>query len=145
MRLILIFCLILSTTTSYGKCTKKKKSCCKKTATTATTKKVNTNEVWMQYYETKCDNPWHFNWFVKPTEEQILSAVKGDLLGREINILEMRSTADEQIISCDACTCPNGRQFYARIPKADIYKLKELKFFETQHVPAEKAVIDNSK
>lgn len=145
MRLILIFSLILFTATSYGKCTKKKKSCCKKTATTATTKIVNTNEVWMLYNETKCDNPWHFNWFVKPTEEQILSAVKGNLLGREINILEMRSIVDEQTISCDACTCPNGRQFYAKIPKTEIGKLKALKFFETQQIPAEKAVIDKSK
>lgn len=145
MRLILVFSLFIIVVSSYVKCSKREKHCCKKRTTTAAAKKENTFDIWMQYNETKCDNPWNFNWFVKPTEEQVLSAVKGNLLGREINILEIRSMMDEQAVSCAACTCPNGRQFYVRIPKADLSKLKALKFFETQQVPTEKVLIDHSK
>jgi hypothetical protein len=71
---------LLSCLFSFGKCNKKKK-CCKKKAKTeiaTSAEKLSTNEVWMQYDETKCANPWQFNWFQKPTQEQILGAVKSE-------------------------------------------------------------------
>lgn len=134
MKKILFFSLMTACLFSFGKCNKKKK-CCKKKATTTASAKLSADEVWMQYDETKCENPWHFNWFVKPTEEQILGAVKSDLLGREINILEIKSATEKDIISCEACTCPNGTHFYVRVPKTDMEKLKELKFYEVKDVP----------
>ena len=120
---------------SFGKCNKKKKCCKKKTTTETSSAKLNTDEVWMRYDETKCANPWNFNWFAKPTEEQILGAVKGELLGNEINVLEIKSTNEENIVSCDACTCINGRHFFVRINKPETEKLKALKFYEVKDVP----------
>ncbi len=89
----------------------------------------------MRYDETKCDNPWHFNWFAKPTKAQVLAAVKSDLLGKEINVLEIRADAEEDLISCEACNCPNGTHFYVRVSKSEIDKLKALKFYEIKDVP----------
>lgn len=134
MRRILFFSLMLVCIFSFGKCAKKMK-CCLKKAKTETSAKLNSNEIWMQYDETKCDNPWQFNWFTKPTEEQILGAVKSELLGKEINILEIKSSFEEGLISCEACTCPNGRHFYVRVNKPEITKLEELKFYEVKEVP----------
>ncbi len=134
MRRILFFSLMLVCIFSFGKCAKKMK-CCPQKAKTETSAKLNSNEVWMQYDETKCDNPWQFNWFAKPTEEQILGAVKSELLGKEINILEIKSSFEEGLISCEACTCPNGRHFYVRVNKSEITKLEELKFYEVKEVP----------
>ncbi len=135
MKNILFFSLIITCLFSFGKCNKKKKCCKKKTTTETSAAKVNPDEIWMRYDETKCSNPWRFNWFVKPTEEQILGAVKGDLTGKEINILELTSTYEEGLISCDACTCPNGRHFYARIHKSEREKLEALKFYQTDKIP----------
>ncbi len=134
MKKIFFSILILSCLFSFGRCNKKKKCTKKKTTTeTVSTTKLNANEVWMRYDETKCANPWHFEWFAKPTEEQILGAIKGDLTGREINILEIKSTTEKDFISCDACTCPSGTHFYVRVPKIDIEKLKALKFYEVKN------------
>lgn len=129
---ILLVCLILTCLLSFGKCNKKKKCC--KNKTSSTTKLVG-NEIWMRYDETKCENPWNFNWFAKPTTEQILSAVKSDLLGKEINILEIRSTTEKDFISCEACNCPNGTRYFVRVIKSEIEKLKALKFYEVSEVP----------
>ena len=135
MKKILFFSLMIACLFSSGKCNKKKK-CSKKKATTETSSaKLNANEVWMQYDETKCENPWQFNWFVKPTEEQILGAVKSDLLGKEIAVLEIKSSTEKDFMSCDACTCPNGTHFYVRANKSEIEKLKALKFYEIKDVP----------
>lgn len=134
MKKILFFSLMITCLFSFGKCNKKKKCSKKKITTEASSAKLNANEVWMQYDETKCANPWNFNWFVKPTEEQILGAVKSELLGNEINVLEIKSTYEENNISCDACTCPNGRHFYVRINKPEIEKLKAMKFYKVKEV-----------
>jgi len=134
MKKILFFSLMLACIFSFGKCNKKK-NCCKKKATTTAASKLNADEVWMRYDETKCENPWHFNWFVKPTEAQILGAVKSQLTGQEISILEIQSTYKEGMISCDACNCPNGRNFYVRVNKSEIEKLKALKFYEVKEIP----------
>ncbi len=120
---------------SFGKCNKKKKCCVKKASTEASSAKLKADEVWMRYDETKCENPWQFNWFQKPTEAQILGAVKGNLQGREINILEIKSETAKDIISCEACTCPNGRSYFVRINKSEIEKLKALKFYEVKEIP----------
>lgn len=120
---------------SFGKCNKHKK-CCKKKATTETTSaKLNANEIWMCYDETKCENPWNFNWFQKPTEEQILGAIKGDLSGREIIVLEINSFIKKDFISCEACSCSTGKKYYIRVNKSEIEKLKALKFYEVNDVP----------
>ncbi len=137
MKKILFFSLILSCLFSFGKCYKKKK-CCKKKAKTeiaTSTEKLSTNEVWMQYNETKCANPWQFNWFQKPTQEQILGAVKSDLLGKEIAILEIKSSTEKDFISCESCDCPNGTHYFVRVNKTEIAKLKALKFFEVKALP----------
>lgn len=134
MKKIIFLSLIFATLISFGKCCKKKKHCSKKTSV-ETTYKLNTNEAWMQYDETKCENPWQFNWFAKPTEEQILGAVKSELLGKEINILEIKSSFEEGLISCEACNCLNGRHFYIRVNKTEIEKLKALNFYEVKGVP----------
>lgn len=125
-KIILSIILCCTVFFSFGKCCKKKKNCTKKTAA---------EEVWMRYDETKCDNPWHFNWFAKPTKAQVLAAVKSDLLGKEINVLEIRADAEEDLISCEACNCPNGTHFYVRVSKSEIDKLKALKFYEVKDVP----------
>lgn len=119
---------------SFGKCNKKKKCCAKKGTTTAVAK-LSADEIWMRYNETKCENPWQLNWFQKPTEAQLRGAVKSQLSGQEINILEILSTYEEGFISCEACTCPNGRHYFVRINKSEIEKLKALKFFEVKDVP----------
>lgn len=146
MRKILFFSLMIACLFSFGKCNKKKK-CCKKNAkkeVVSAGEKLNNNEVWMQYDETKCANPWQFNWFQKPTQEQITSAVKSELLGREIAVLEIRSSSEKYFISCEACTCPNGTHYYVRVNKTEIEKLKALKFFEVKDVPKMESV-DTSK
>lgn len=130
MKKILFFSLILTCLFSFGKCCKKKKGCSKK-ATVSTT----TDEVWMRYDETKCENPWHFNWFVKPTEAQIVGAIKGNLEGSGIEILQITSTNEEGLISCEACNCPNGRHIFVQVHKSEIEKLKALKFYEVKDVP----------
>ena len=61
--------------------------------------------------------------------------MKSQLSGQEINILEILSTYEEGFISCEACTCPNGRHYFVRINKSEIEKLKALKFFEVKDVP----------
>lgn len=134
MKKILFFSLMVTCLFSFGKCNKKKK-CCKKKPTTTAATKLNANEVWMRYDETKCENPWHFNWFAKPTEAQVLGAVKGDLQGREIIILEIKSVTEKDIVSCEACTCPNGTHFYVRVNKSEVEKLKALKFYEVKGAP----------
>lgn len=135
MKKILFFSLILISTFSFA-CNKKKKKNTAQKATTETIAKLNANEAWMQYDETKCANPWQFNWFQKPTEEQLRNAVKSQLLGQEISILEIQSTVKNDFISCEACNCLNGRQFYVRVPKSEIEKLKALKFYEVKEIPA---------
>ena len=127
---LVFFCLF-----SFGKCNKKKKCSKKKTTTETSSVKLNSNQVWMQYDETKCENPWHFNWFVKPTEAQILGAVKGSLQDREIAVLEIKSSTEKDFMSCDACTCPNGTHFYVLVNKSEIDKLKALKFYEIKGEP----------
>ena len=139
MKKILFLSLIFVALLSFGKCWKKKKDCSKKTST-ETAAKLNANEVWMQYDETKCENPWNFNWFAKPTEEQILGAVKSELLGKEVNILEIKSSFEEGLISCEACNCPNGRHFYIRVNKSEIEKLNALKFYKVKGVPVIKNI-----
>ena len=47
----------------------------------------------------------------KPTEAQIIGAIKGNLEGNEINVKEITSSIIPDFISCDACNCPNGRKF----------------------------------
>ncbi|MFN8284880.1 MAG: hypothetical protein U0U67_16780 [Chitinophagales bacterium] len=133
MKKILFFSLILMCTISFA-CHKKKKNKAVQT-TKEVSGKLNSDEVWMQYDETKCENPWQFNWFTKPTEEQILAAVKSDLSGKEITVLEIRSTTEKDFISCDACTCPNGTHYFVRVNKSEIEKLKALKFFEMKEIP----------
>jgi hypothetical protein len=134
MKKILFFSLIIACLFSFGKCNKKK--CTKKKASTETSaSRLNANEVWMQYDETKCANPWQFNWFQKPTQAQILGAIKSDLLGKEIVALELRSSTEKDFISCDACDCPNGTHYYVRVNKTEIEKLKALKFFEVKDAP----------
>jgi len=137
MKKLFFITLILSCLFSFGKCNNKKK-CNKKKATTevsSTSAKPNSNEVWMQYDETKCENPWQFNWFQKPTQAQILGAIKGDLLGKEITALELRLSIQKDFISCEACDCPNGTHYYVRVNKSEIEKLKALKFYEIKNVP----------
>jgi hypothetical protein len=116
-----LFCLtlILLTLPSFS-CNKEKKL----------RKHGNPGVVWMQYDETKCDNPWQFNWFAAPTDEQLAGAVKGNLEGRGISILEMKTSREADFISCEACNCPNGFHYFVKVNKTDIPKLKELKFFE---------------
>jgi hypothetical protein len=132
MKKILFFSLMMVCLFSFGKCNKKKK-CCNKDSVAAT--RISAGEVWMRYDETKCENPWNFNWFAKPTEEQISGAVKSDLLGKEIAILEIRSTTEKDFISCEACNCPNGRRFYVRVNKSETAKLKVMRFYEVNEVP----------
>jgi hypothetical protein len=92
--------------------------------------------IWMRYDETKCANPWQFNWFAPPTDEQLAGAVRGHLQEREVKILDIRTKRDTSMLSCEACTCPNGFHYYVRIPKSDIPKLKALNFQETKEIPA---------
>jgi hypothetical protein len=134
MKKILFFSLMLACLFSFGKCNKKKK-CCAKKATTTAVAKLSADEIWMRYDETKCENPWQFNWFQKPTEAQILGAVKSDLIDKEIDILEIHSSTKKDFISCEACNCPNGRSYFVRINKSEIEKLKALKFYEVKDVP----------
>ncbi len=144
MKKLFFITLILSCLFSFSKCNKKT-NCCKKNATSEiSASKLNANEVWMRFDETKCANPWNFNWFSKPTKEQILGAVKGNLLGKEINILEIKSSTENDFISCEACTCPNGIHFYVRANKSEIEKLKALKFYEVKDVPKTES-IDTTK
>lgn len=144
MKKILFFSLILLSSVSFACNKKKKKQNAIQNNTSTTVSKLNTNEVWMQYDETKCQNPWHFNWFQKPTGSQILNAVKGELLGQEINILEIRSSVEKDFISCEACDCPNGLHYFVRVPKSEIEKLKALKFYEVKEIP-DLEIIDNTK
>jgi hypothetical protein len=126
MKNILCLVLMLLTLASFS-CNKKKKL-----------KKQNVSEfVWMQYDETKCENPWQFNWFAPPTDEQVAGAVKGNLEGRGIGILEIKTSRQADFISCEACNCPNGFHYFVKVNKTEIPKLKELKFMEasTDNVP----------
>ena len=143
MKKILFFSLMLACIFSFGKCNKKKK-CSKKKANTEASAKLSSSEVWMQYDEKKCENPWQFNWFQKPTKAQILGAIKSDLLGKEITALELRSFTEKDFITCEACTCPNGTHYFVRVNKSEIEKLKALKFYEIKDIPKD-VVIDNTK
>ena len=135
MKKILFSILILTCVLSFGKCNKQKK-CCKKKATTETTStKLNANENWMCYDETRCENPWNFNWFAKPTEAQILAAIKSNLTDREINVLQINSFTKKDFISCEACNCPTGKKYYVRVNKSENEKLKTLKFYKVNEVP----------
>lgn len=93
------------------------------------------DSVWMQYEETKCQNPWQLNWFTKPTEEQLRGAVKSQIEKQDIKILEIRSTYDDGMISCDACTCPNGRTYYVLVHSDAVATLEALHFYKTTNVP----------
>ena len=119
---------------SFGKCNKKKKCCKEKagTETSASRTNTNTDEVWMQYDETKCDNPWQISWFIPPTEEQMLGAIKSELLGRGIKVLDIQSSLEKDLVSCEACNCPNGRHFYVLVNKTDAELLKTIKFYEVE-------------
>ncbi|MBP6154650.1 MAG: hypothetical protein KA457_07505 [Chitinophagales bacterium] len=125
MRNLFAFICILLSTIAFA-CGKKNKL----------SKQKNKTEIWMQYDETKCQNPWHLNWLVKPTESQLLGAVKSHLVKQEINILEIRSKNEDGLISCEACQCLNGRHFYVRVLKSEKSKLETLKFYEIKEVPA---------
>jgi hypothetical protein len=129
MRKIFLPIFIASSLVSFGKCDKKK--CCRKKQPCG----IQSDEVWLQYDETKCANPWQFNWFAPPTDEQLAGAVKGELTGRNIQILEMRTSRDKDMVSCDACTCPNGFHYFVRIKTAEKSKLTELNFYETTEIP----------
>lgn len=135
MKNILFTVLLFSFVLSFGNCGKKTKCSKKKLKNETTSSKQNKNEVWLQYDETKCANPWHLEWFMKPTEEQLRSAVKSNLTSQGITILAIASTLENNFISCDACTCPSGRHFYVRTNSADIDKLKALKFYEVKTLP----------
>lgn len=135
MKKILLLVLVLSTFISFGKCCKKKKNCSKKASTETVSATLNGNEVWMRYDETKCENPWQFNWFQEPTEEQILGAVKSDLLGKGIGVLEIKSSTEKEFINCEACTCPNGTHYFVRVNTSEIEKLKMMKFYEVKEIP----------
>ena len=143
MKKLFFITLVLSCLFTFGKCNKKKK-CSKKKANTEASAKLSSSEVWMQYDEKKCENPLQFNWFQKPTQEQILGAIKGNLLGKEIAILEIKSSTEKDFISCEACTCPNGTHYFVRVNKSEIEKLKALKFYEIKNIPKD-VVIDNTK
>lgn len=135
MKKFLFFSLILLSTVSFACNKKKKKKDAVQNTTSTTVSKLNTNEVWMQYDETKCQNPWQLSWFQKPTEEQLRGAVKSQLIGQEIAILEIQSTNETDFIACEACTCPNGRHYYVRVPKSEIEKLIALNFYEVKESP----------
>jgi len=143
MKNIFLFSLMIACLVSFGKCNKKKR-CSKKKATTETAAKLNSNEVWMQYDETKCANPWQFNWFQKPTDAQVLGAIQSDLIGKEIAVLEIRSSTEKDFMSCDACDCPTGTHYFVRVNKSEMEELRALKFFETKDVP-NSTPVSNSK
>ena len=85
---------------------------------------------WMQYDETKCDNPWQFNWLVAPTDEQLAAAVKSHLEGGGVTVLDIKTSREADFVSCEACNCPNGFHYFVKVNTADKAKLKELKFTE---------------
>ncbi len=136
MKKILFFSLMLACVFSFGKCSKKKSCSKKKKAETTATQKTASDEVWMRYDETQCANPWQFNWFTKPTPEQVMGAIKSELLGQDVHILEMRASYEKDLVTCNACECPTGTHYFVRIPTSDTDKLKALKFYETKDVPA---------
>ncbi len=129
MRKIFLTLFVSVSLLSYGKCDKKK--CCKKKHFAGSP----SGEVWLRYDETKCSNPWQFNWFAPPTDEQLAGAVKGELSGRNIQVSEMRTLRDKDMISCDACTCLNGFHYYVRVKTTEVTKLTELKFYEVTKLP----------
>ena len=88
----------------------------------------------MKYDETRCSNPWQFNWLVKPTDEQLAGAVKSELVGKQIFVQEIR-TSREDVVSCEACTCPTGLHYYVLISKGNATRLKGMKFYEVEDVP----------
>lgn len=158
MKNIFIAVLLLNCLYSHGACKNNKKKRQQVSATaassTAQTQKekatapqkivvLNSNQVWMRYDETKCSNPWQLNWLVKPTPEQLASAVKSDIEGRSIRVLEIRMDSDKNSVTCDACTCPNGNHYYILVNKSVMPKLRELKFYEVKQVP--EANPDNTK
>ncbi len=96
---------------------------------------TQTDSVWMQYNETKCQNPWQLNWFTKPTEEQLRGAVKSQIEKHEVKILDIRSTYDDGMISCEACTCPNGRTYYVLVKSDAVATLEAFHFIKTTTVP----------
>jgi hypothetical protein len=132
MKKILVSILVLLCMVSFGKCGKKKKP--KSTIPSQKIVVLNSNQVWMRYDETICANPWQFNWLVAPTDEQLAGAVKSELEGKSIRILEIRTQRDN-IVSCQACTCPSGFHYFVLVNKSVTYKLKELKFYEVKEVP----------
>lgn len=142
MRKLLLFCLIFTCLFTFGKCKNKKKCCKKKTTTTAAaavTSPINSrdpNNMWLGYDETQCANPWQFNWFVAPTDEQLAGAVRGHLQGQGFTILDMRTARDKDKVNCEGCTCLNGFHYYVYVPKAEADKLKAMKFHEVETVPA---------
>ncbi|MDB5228304.1 MAG: hypothetical protein JWN78_2497 [Bacteroidota bacterium] len=86
----------------------------------------------MRYDDTRCANPWSFNWLVAPTPDQVVSAVRSNLEGRTIHIIDMKTKADKDAVTCEACTCPSGFHYFVLVNKEDAAKLKELKFAEVK-------------
>mgnify|MGYP000882269135 CR=1 FL=1 len=144
MKSLIVFVFVFISITAFGKGLKHKNAtCCKKKTTQIS--KLKKDEIWMVYDETKCDNPWNFNWFTKPTEAQIIGAIKGNLEGNEINVKDIRSSIIPDFISCDACNCPNGRKIFVLVNKIDLEKLQKLKFYITKQIPANMDKVDNTK
>lgn len=86
----------------------------------------------MRYDDTRCDNPWRFDWFAAPTPDQVISAVRSNIEGRNIHVIDMKTKANKDVVTCEACTCPTGFQYFVRVNIEDAAKLKVLKFVEAQ-------------
>lgn len=135
MRTTFFVLLLFTLVSSFGHCGKKKKQAASKAISTQKIVVLNNNQVWMRYDETKCSNPWQFNWLVKPTDEQLAGAVKGELEGRSVHVLEIRTERDNNVVNCEACTCQNGFHYFVLVNKSSMTALKALKFYEVKEVP----------
>lgn len=110
-----------------------------------------TKGIWMQTEPIQClQNPWEEAWLennnkdyqaypkgkpreVEPEEARIIQAYFEDQ-GVTVLDWDFESFGDDVMV-CDACSCPQGFTLYLKVKEADLATLKDYNFIEATNYP----------